>query len=151
MVVDGKLEVCISGTIDETKAVTGSGNKRSFKARASIIIDVGPIDQAIVQSWWTILSSFHCQDICSRVRPIVEEEIAEIFIVICGSRAIDNDASQNAIPSLDVEMRVIPTGSVLCSSPRVSERVSWSNRALGDARNTIHLIGIVLTNAVEVD
>lgn len=47
-------------------------------------------------------------------------------------------------------MRVVPTRSVLNGPPTVSVGVARSNRALGQARNAIHLVGVVLTDSVEV-
>lgn len=56
--------------------------------------------------------------------PIVQEQVAKIFIVIRRGWAINHNATKDAIPGLDVKMAVIPAASVLGCSPFVCERVT---------------------------
>lgn len=76
--------------------------------------------------------------------------MAEIDIVVSSGGAIDSDTAEDTVPSLNVEVRVVPASTVLNSAPLVGVGVSGGDGALGDAGNAIHLVGVVLTNAVEV-
>lgn len=56
--------------------------------------------------------------------PIIQEQVAEVLIIISRGWAVNDNATKDAIPGLDVEMAVIPATSVLGCSPFVCERVA---------------------------
>lgn len=82
--------------------------------------------------------------------PIRQEEVAKVHIVVARSRPIDDDAAEDAIPGLDIEVGMIPSCSILHRSPLVRVRVTRGNWALRKTWNTIHLVGPVLADAVKV-
>ena len=47
-------------------------------------------------------------------------------------------------------MGMVPCATVLCRSPGIGDRVSRSSRALGDGWDTVHLVGVVLADSMEV-
>ena len=85
------------------------------------------------------------------MRPIAEEQVSEVFVVVGGSRAVDHNTASYAIPRLNVEMTVVPARAVLGCSPSVSDRISWCSGALGDSSNSIVGICKVLTDPVEMN
>lgn len=84
------------------------------------------------------------------VVPIIQEDMAKVDVVVGSCRSVDEYSTEHSVPGLNVEVRVVPTISVLNGPPTVSVGVTRSNRALGKARNAIHLVGVVLTDSVEV-
>lgn len=86
---------------------------------------------------------------CSRV---VNHHRAHIIVVIGSSRSMDDNWSADAITVLGEGMAVVPGSAIGASLPGIGSRTSVSSDgALGYARNTILVVGAVLTDAVEVD
>lgn len=56
--------------------------------------------------------------------PIIQEQVAKVLIIISRRWAVDQNATEDAVPSLDVEVAVVPATSVLSCSPLVYERVT---------------------------
>lgn len=56
--------------------------------------------------------------------PIVQKQVSEVLVVISRRWAVNKNATEDAVPSLDVEMAVIPATSVLGCSPLVREGVT---------------------------
>lgn len=83
--------------------------------------------------------------------PVIDQHVAEINVVIRSSRAVDQYTTKQAVPGLYVEMRMIPGGSVLCRAPLVCEAVSWSDWALSHAGDAVVVVGVVLSDAMEVN
>jgi hypothetical protein len=61
--------------------------------------------------------------------PVLERVCTKIDIVVSGGRAIDLDGTNNTVTILATEVRVIPSGSVLCSLELIRLAISWSNGA----------------------
>ena len=59
--------------------------------------------------------------ICRSVSPVVQEENAHIVVVVGCGRAIDDDATEDAFPSLESEMGMVPCATVLCCSPGIGD------------------------------
>lgn len=83
--------------------------------------------------------------------PVVQEEHAQVFIVIGRSRAIDDDTTKNTLPCLKRKVRVVPGTSILSCSPSVCDSVPGSSRALRYRDNTILIIGVILSNTVPMN
>jgi hypothetical protein len=83
--------------------------------------------------------------------PVVQEKMAQIHIVVCTCRTIDQNPAKYPIPRLDVKVRVIPTTTVLDCPPTVGVGVTRSNRALCNAGDTVHLIRPILADAVKMN
>lgn len=60
--------------------------------------------------------------------PIVQEQVAEILVVISRCWAVDHNATEDTIPGLNVEMAVVPATSVLGRSPLICERVTYQRK-----------------------
>lgn len=73
------------------------------------------------------------------------------MVIISRGRSIDDDTAKDAVPGLNIEMRVPPRRSVLRCTPLVSDRVAGCRGALRKRGHTIILVRVVLPNTVEVD
>lgn len=99
--------------------------------------------------------------------PIIQEHISKIDIVISRGRAVDDNTTENAFPGLERKVGVVPAvlgqcmykiirgdlnlrGTILGSSPGVSVGLSRGNWTLSNGRDTIVLVGEVLSNTVEM-
>lgn len=82
--------------------------------------------------------------------PIVQEDVTKINIVIGTCGAIDQNSTEQSVPGLDVEVRMIPASTILDRTPRVGQRIARGNRALSNTRSAIHLVCPILANSVEV-
>lgn len=134
VVVDGEAEVGISSTVHKTHAVAGAGNKVNLEARAnssSIVksVGVGSVDEAVLRlgvmlaivvlgvmegrllrtySWRPAGGSLQGEDSGSLLRPIVQEDVAKVLVVVCSCGAVDENTTENTVPSLNREVRVVP-------------------------------------------
>lgn len=64
--------------------------------------------------------------------PVVQEYMTKINIVIGTCGAIDQDSTEKSVPSLDVEVRMVPASAILDRSPRIGQRIAGGNRALSN-------------------
>lgn len=102
------------------------------------------------------------------MRPIVQEEYTQIFVIVFRCRTVDQYATKDTLPSLQTEMRMammmsvydvecsgrmdlLPTRTVLSGSPCISDARAWCCRALSDGNHAIILIGVVLANTMEMN
>lgn len=83
--------------------------------------------------------------------PVIQDHVAEIDVVVRSCRAVDQYTAKESVPGLDVKVAVIPAGSVLGCAPFVGETVSRSDWTLGHARDAIVVVGIVLSDAMEMN
>lgn len=100
--VNGELEVAIDGDVDEANAVRRAGLEDGLELRAQdagaggvgggrAVVGVGAVDQAAIEGWWSTLSGGLVPEFPNvGVVPVAEEEHAEIFIVICSSRTVED-------------------------------------------------------------
>lgn len=72
------------------------------------------------------------------MRPIVEEQVSEVFVVIGGCWTVDQNATEDTIPCLNGKVGVIPRRAILSCAPGVGEAVAGSNWALGDGRDAVY-------------
>lgn len=72
--------------------------------------------------------------------PVIQENVTKILVVVGCSRAVDENASKDAVPSLHSEVRVVPRASVLRRSPFVGLSVSRGEGALCNGRDAVHLL-----------
>ena len=85
------------------------------------------------------------------MRPVVQEEVSEVFVVVCCGGAVDEDSTEDAVPGLNGEVGVVPGRTILSCTPGISKGISRGDWALGDAWNAIHLVRVVLANTMKVD
>lgn len=83
--------------------------------------------------------------------PVVQKQVTEINIVVRSGGAVDQYTAKQSVPRLHVEMRVVPGGSILGSTPLIGETVSGSDWTLSYTGNAIVVVGPVLSNAVEMN
>lgn len=83
--------------------------------------------------------------------PVIHKNVSKVNIIIGTCRAIDQNPTKEPVPSLHVEMRVIPAGAILDRAPRVGQRITGGNRTLSNTGSSIHLVRAVLANSVEVN
>lgn len=151
MIIYHELPVCIDSTVYKTNTISSARHPCGGEARATIIIDVCTIDQTVGKSRRTDCFGVVVQFIDGAVVPVIEEEIAEVLIIISRSGTVDDDSTKDALPCLQREVRMVPGGTVLLSFPGVGDALSRSSWALSDGSHTVVLVGIVLTYTVEVD
>lgn len=103
MVVDGEVEMSVNSSVHQADQVRCARYKVSLEARthAAIIVRVRSVDQTVVQSWWSLSLCISVLRICSLVIPIVQEENTKVFIVIGGSGPMNENATEDAVPSLE--------------------------------------------------
>lgn len=51
--------------------------------------------------------------------PVIQENMTKVNIVIGTCRSVDQDATKHPVPSLDIEVRMIPASAILDSTPRI--------------------------------
>ncbi len=73
------------------------------------------------------------------------------MIVVCRCRPIDDDAARDPFPRLQSNVRMVPGRPVLARSPRIRRAAPRRNGALGNRGHAVHLVRVVLPDAVEVD
>lgn len=157
MVIDCEAEVCVCCSVHEADTVFCSSGEGCIEAGASfnigggVVVDVRAVDQTIGHRRGTACCGLECQHIGGLVRPVVQEQVAKIFVVICRGGAVDDDSAEDTVPGLHGEVRVVPAGTVLGCAPGVGEGVAGSDGALCDAWDAVHLVGVVLADAVKVD
>lgn len=83
--------------------------------------------------------------------PVVQKQVTEINIVVRSGGAVDQNTAEQSVPRLHVEMRVVPGGSILGCAPLIGEAVSRSDGTLSHTGNAIVVVGVVLSNAVEMN
>lgn len=145
VVVDSEAEMGVGSAVNKTDTIPGTSDEVGLEPRADHrSIGVGPsvraIDEAVVGSRRPSRGSCQRKDVGCLVGPVVQEDVAEIHVVVGRSRTVDENASKNAVPSLDRKVGVIPAGSVLNSAPLVGLSIAGSDRALGDRRHAVHLL-----------
>lgn len=74
---------------------------------------IGSVDQTIVQAWSSLLSHNLPKGGYGLVRPIREEQRAEILVKISSCRSIDQEGTIEAIRILKTEVRMIPSPTIL--------------------------------------
>lgn len=156
VVVNGEFEMSVGSHVDQADAVSSSSSEDCLVAgsdNSAVFLGegVGAVDESGVHGWGTADSRNKSQVIRGVVRPVSQDHGSKVNIIVGCRRAVDDDAAKDAIPGLDVEVRVPPRGAVLGSSPSVRGRLSRRRRALGDGSNAIVLVCVVLANTVEVD
>lgn len=82
--------------------------------------------------------------------PVIQKDMTQINVVVGRCRAIDQDTSEYTIPCLDVKVGVIPASAIFDCTPLVGIRISWGNRTLCYTRDSIHLVGPILSDTVEM-
>lgn len=82
--------------------------------------------------------------------PVIQKDVSKIDIIVSGRWAIDLDSAKHSVPSLSVEVGMVPTSSKLNCTPAVGKGVVGRDGALGDTGYTIHGICPVLTNTMEM-
>lgn len=83
--------------------------------------------------------------------PVIQEDVAKVNIIVGSCRSVDDDSTKDAVPGLDVEMRVIPAGTILNSPPAIGMLVTGGDRALSETGDTVILVRVVLADSMEVD
>ena len=160
VLVNEELESGLNGGVDQTKAVRLATLDSHLEALAGggfgLLPDVHAVDQASVEEGvamgWSaldrLLGIVHLVN--GGVGPVLENN--NLLLIICGaSRAMNNNGSKYTLIGLESKVRVPPRSSVVVSAEPVGHAVARSQRALGDAGNTVHLVGAVLSEAVEMD
>lgn len=113
VVVDGEAEVRVGCAVHETEAVALSGDEVGLKARAddgAVIqsVGVGTVDQAVLAGGRAAGGGSQGELIGSGERPVVHKDMSEILVVVGSSRAVDENAAEDTVPSLNREVRVVP-------------------------------------------
>lgn len=104
MVVDGVMEDRVRRSIYKTEPVTLTGLESSLEARSDIAIDVGTIDEAIVEGGRPVGQGREYFHVGGLVGPVVQEQAAKILIVVGCSWTVDHYSAKDTIPGLNEEM-----------------------------------------------
>lgn len=156
MVVNGEFEMSVGRNVHQADAVSGSRGEdglMTLSNNGAVLLSegVGTVDEPSVHGWRTADPRNESEVIRSVMRPVGQNHRAQVDVVVGCGRSIDYDATKDAIPCLNVEVGVPPRGAVLGSPPPVGSCLARSGRALGDGRNAVIRVGVVLANSVEVD
>lgn len=87
----------------------------------------------------------------SNIEEIRNHNASGINIVVSASRPLDDDWALNTVRELSNEMAMIPRGTIGGSNPLVHTGVTWCKTALGDAWNTVLVVGADLTETMPMD
>lgn len=157
--VDVELECRLDGTVEKLEQVLLARNKLgrdsvALTCRRTVLgdrVDVHTVDE----------SSVHCSDtsnlcivvhvINGNVRPIINDEMASIYIILGGFGSMDIHGSEETLIGLKSQMRVVPRESVAFGSPLVGHTLARGESALGETDDTVHLVGVVLSDTVPMN
>lgn len=84
-------------------------------------------------------------------KEIVDHDSAHIDIVVGSSGAVDDHGTADTITILRKSVGMVPARSVLLGQERVCAGITRSESTLGNAWNTVLVIGLSLSDAVPVD
>lgn len=169
--VDGELEVAIGGGIDEADAVLLAGLEDGLVlgaedalagvvAEEGAVVRVGAVDEAVLEGRGAAGARRVPEAEGGVVRPVVEEEHAEVLIVvgrrgavedlfrrglmsdvyplmilIAGGRGETYQAAKQTLGILQREVTVVPGGSILSDLELVGQFLAGSDGTLGHARD----------------
>lgn len=96
MVVEGHLELRIYGAVHQPQPVRGPCFERRLEARAGdgarVVVHVGAVDQRVLECGRAGQLRVDLERARRLVAPVVEEDVAEIDVVVGGCGAVDLDA-----------------------------------------------------------
>lgn len=100
VVVNHELPHGVDGTVDQAHAVGLSSLKVGGEAGAAAVIHARAVDQTGVGGRGTVGGCGGVELVTGLVEPIAEHDGAEIFVVGGGSRAVDNDTTEETVPGI---------------------------------------------------
>lgn len=151
--------VCgLDGTVEKLEQILLARNELSGNSVASAGdvtlcqgIDVHTIDQTAVHGTNTSDLSIVVHVVDRDVRPIVDDEVTSIHIEVSRFGTINVHGTEETFVCLKSQVTVVPGESVALSDPLVGHCLSGSQSALSNTNNTIHLVGVILSDAVPVN
>ena len=155
MAINVEHESGLDGNVDEADAVALARLDSPLKALTSISENVHAVDETSVQSLWAAGGAAHnlrwvVERVDGGVVPILSHD-NDLIVVFHRSRAVDDDRTEDTLVGLEGVMRVPPRGAVAARSPFVGHALARCNWALSDGRDTVHLVGAILTDTVEME
>lgn len=91
----------------------------------------------------------HLED--SATENLVNHDGTHVEIIVFSRGSVNDDRSSDATTILGKSVGVIPTSSIGRCVELVGSACTWSDSTLSDTRNTILIVGAVLSNTVPVD
>ena len=148
------VECAVHGGVDEPDPVFLALSDGHFGILASTArIDMSAVHEDIIgfgRALWRVL----CNLVECRRRDIIvvcDGESTKIHVVVSCSRSFDDYRPKYAIAVLGRKVRVIPGRAELGGLEFVLSRLSRSNWAFGNSRNTVMLTAIKLTDTMPMD
>lgn len=161
----------VDGGIDKAQTVRSTRSPVEAQALAGngsgVVVNVGTVQESSVESGRAAGFGSLPQLVDSLVVPVVEKDEANILIVVCRRRAVDENATKQTLPGLQTVVRVVPGESielsetelvkdlparaVLGQTELIRHAAPDCNGALRNRHHTIIRVGKVLAHAVEVD
>lgn len=129
------------GSIAQTVGVGGGG----------AVVGVGAIDQAVLHSRRATILDRVPQRKGLRMAPVAEDHHAEILIVVSGGRTVQDQASESTLCVLQSKVAVVPGRAVLGDGEIVGLGGTRGDGALSNARHTIIVAAVELSQTVPVN
>lgn len=85
------------------------------------------------------------------MRPVVDDKMTGIYIVLSGLGSVDVHGTEETLVCLESQVRVVPGESVAFGSPLVGHALTRGKGALRETDDTVHLVGVVLSDTVPMD
>ena len=106
----------VDGGIDKAQTVRSTRSPVEAQALAGngsgVVVNVGTVQESSVESGRAAGFGSLPQLVDSLVVPVVEEDEANILIVVCRRRAVDENATKQTLPGLQTVVRVVPGESI---------------------------------------
>ena len=158
MSINVELVGRLDGTVQKLEEILLARNEFSGNSIASAgdvtlcqRIDVHTVDQTAVHGTNTSDLSIVVHVVDRDVRPIVDDEVTSIHIKVGRFGTINVHGTEETFVRLESQVTVVPGKSIALSNPLVGHCLSGSQSALSNTNDTIHLVCVVLSDAVPVD
>lgn len=93
VIVDAEVKVGVCSSIDYSEEVRCSRFDRLLPVGSESTIHDSAIDQSSISSGWTSILGEAVLLACSKMAPVVQEEVAKVNIIVGGSRAVDDNSA----------------------------------------------------------
>lgn len=110
VVVNRKVKVGINGAVDETDPIRATGGQGRLPVGAGFVEPhVCAVDEAGVEGRWTLCLRVSVKLTRGLMIPVIQEHNTEVFVIVGTRGAMDDDTAEDAFPSLETVVRMVPT------------------------------------------
>lgn len=146
MVVYRESEVSVHSRVHEADPILLPTDKLCLEPLTNCVTitvdpNIGHINKTRVYHWCSRVSDLvHVHFIERAMRPVIEKQHTEVFVVLSCRRAMNHNAAKHSLPCLKREMRMIEACPILLGPPGIGVTCPWGNWTLGNRDSAVHLV-----------